>query len=143
MLAIFKKKATSKSRFDTLIAEGTEIKGDVIFNGGLHVDGKVEGQIKAADDKLQAIVRLSEDGVVKGNIVAPEVIINGRVHGDVYSSDHIVLAPKASITGNVYYNLIEMAVGAEVNGSLVHQKERQLKSDLPVSIVSPLAGTSD
>lgn len=143
MLDILKNKTASKSRFDTLIARGTEIKGDVIFTGGLHVDGAVEGQIKAADDNPQAIVRLSEDGMVNGNIVAPEVIINGRVQGNVYSSEHVVLAPKASITGNVYYNLIEMAVGAEVNGNLVHQKDRQPKSDVPVSIVSPLAGTSE
>jgi cytoskeletal protein CcmA (bactofilin family) len=119
------KKKNSGSQFDTLIAQGTEITGDLILAGGLHIDGKIEGQIKAADDNQQAIVRLSEEGEVIGDILAPHIIINGKVHGDVYSSEHIELAPKASITGNVYYNLIEMAMGAEVNGNLVHQKDAQ------------------
>ena len=53
------------------------------------------------------------------------MILNGSVQGDVYASEHIELAPNARITGNVYYNLIEMAMGAEVNGNLVHQIDVQ------------------
>ena len=124
-------------RFDTLIADGTTIKGDLVLSGGLHVDGKVEGQISACDDNEQAVVRLSEAGEVYGDIVAPHIIINGKVHGDIYSSEHVELAPKASITGNVYYNLIEMAMGAEVNGNLVHQKESSDEGQS--SVVRPIA----
>ena len=58
-----------------------------------------------------------------GDINAPHVIINGTVNGDVYASAHLELAEKASINGSVYYNLIEMAMGASVNGNLVHQRE--------------------
>ena len=56
-------------------------------------------------------------------MIAPHIIVNGTVHGDVYASKHIELASNASIKGNVYYHLIEMAMGAEVNGNLVHHKE--------------------
>jgi cytoskeletal protein CcmA (bactofilin family) len=42
------------------------------------------------------------------------------VTGDVHAVEHVELAPQARIRGDVYYNLIEMAIGAEVNGSLVH-----------------------
>ncbi|OZG70036.1 cell shape determination protein CcmA [Hahella sp. CCB-MM4] len=131
-----KSKPTSGGRFDTLIAKGTELKGDVTFSGGLHIDGTIEGQIRSAPDNNGAIVRISEAGEIRGNVVAPHVIINGTVHGDVYSSEHIELAPKASITGNVYYNLIEMAMGAEVNGNLVHQKD----VDKPQDKVEPISG---
>ncbi|WP_020406084.1 bactofilin family protein [Hahella ganghwensis] len=128
-----KSKPSSGGRYDTLIAKGTELKGDISFSGGLHIDGRIEGQIYSAPDNNGAIVRISEAGEVHGNVMAPHVIINGTVHGDVYSSEHIELAPKASITGNVYYNLIEMAMGAEVNGNLVHQKDADKEKVEPIT----------
>ncbi|OEY66527.1 bactofilin family protein [Marinobacter sp. X15-166B] len=109
-------------QFDTMVSAKTAIEGDVHFSGGLHVDGKVRGKI-TADDTGEAILRISEAGEVRGDIVAPYVIVNGTVHGDVYAGVHLELAAKASIHGNVYYNLIEMAMGAAVNGNLVHQQE--------------------
>lgn len=108
--------------FDTLISSRTRVDGDVQFSGGLHVDGHVHGKV-VAEEGSDAVLRISQIGEVAGDIVAPHVIINGTVHGDVYASAHLELAEKASINGNVYYNLIEMAMGASVNGNLVHQRE--------------------
>ncbi len=112
----------ASGHFDTLISSRTRVDGDVQFSGGLHVDGHVHGKV-IAEEGSDAVLRISEIGEVSGDIVAPHVIINGTVHGDVYASAHLELAEKASINGNVYYNLIEMAMGASVNGNLVHQRE--------------------
>jgi cytoskeletal protein CcmA (bactofilin family) len=119
-----KKKSHAKlpANFDTLISVNAQLEGDLNFSGGLHLDGKVKGTIRA-DAGGEAIVRISQAGEVDGDVIAPHIIINGTVHGDVYSSKHIELASKASIKGNVYYHLIEMTMGAEVNGNLVHHKE--------------------
>jgi cytoskeletal protein CcmA (bactofilin family) len=108
--------------FDTLVSSRATIHGDVHFSGGLHVDGKVCGTL-VADDGSDAVLRISEVGTVEGDIRAPHVIINGTVKGDVYASAHLELAENAAIHGNVYYNLIEMAMGASVNGNLLHQNE--------------------
>lgn len=108
--------------FDTLISSRTTVEGDVHFSGGLHVDGCIRGKV-VADEGADAVLRVSEVGEVTGDINAPHVIINGTVNGDVYASAHLELAEKASINGSVYYNLIEMAMGASVNGNLVHQRE--------------------
>lgn len=108
--------------FDTLVSSRTRVDGDVQFSGGLHVDGHIHGKV-VAEEGSDAVLRISQIGEVAGDIVAPHVIINGTVHGDVYASAHLELAEKASINGNVYYNLIEMAMGASVNGNLVHQRE--------------------
>ena len=51
---------------------------------------------------------------------------DGIVKGDVFASRRVELGPTARVTGNVYYNLIEMAIGAEINGKLVHQPEGQV-----------------
>jgi len=54
---------------------------------------------------------------------APHVIINGRVDGDVFSSEHVELAANAVVNGTVHYKLIEMVMGAQVNGSLIHETD--------------------
>lgn len=115
-----KSKGKKASKVDTLIGSHTEIRGDVIFTGGLHVDGKVIGNVISESDS-GSVVSLSEQGVIEGEVHVPNVVLNGNVIGDVYSDTHIELAERARIKGNVYYSYIEMARGSEVNGSLVHQ----------------------
>lgn len=110
----------SKARIDTLIGRNTELQGDLSFDGGLHIDGKVAGNVFATSDP-HAVVNISENGDVNGEVRVPHVVVNGTVRGDVYASERLELAPNAKVSGNVFYNLIEMAAGAEVNGKLVHQ----------------------
>ena len=115
-----KKRRTAK--IDSLIGQNTEIRGDVIFTGGLHVDGKVVGNVIAEDKG--ALLTVSDQGAVEGEVKVPNVILNGAVIGDVYANERIELAARAKVSGNVFYNLIEMAIGAEVNGKLVHRAEK-------------------
>ncbi|HSS07261.1 MAG TPA: polymer-forming cytoskeletal protein [Rhodanobacteraceae bacterium] len=112
----------------TLIAEGTVIRGDVEFIGGLHLDGMIEGAISA--DGADAVLTLSEKGRVNGEIRASNAVINGRVHGDIVVAERLELASGARIEGNVYYKVLEMAAGAQVNGKMIYQSEapRQLAS---------------
>ncbi|ROR29714.1 bactofilin family protein [Inmirania thermothiophila] len=106
-------------RVTTLIGRGTTVVGDVRFRGGLHVDGVVSGNI-VAEEGAEAMLTVSEEGRIEGEVRVPVVVLNGTVLGDVHAGEHIELAPKARVSGNVYYGVIEMAAGAEVNGSLVH-----------------------
>lgn len=92
-----------------------------MFSGGFHIDGKVKGNVLAHG--ATSLLTLSDQGVVEGEVRVPNVILNGTVIGDVYASERVELSSKANIIGNVYYNLIEMAMGAEVNGKLVHHAE--------------------
>ncbi len=88
------------------------------------MDGTIKGRV-VAEEGSDAVVRLSEvGGEIVGDVVAPpHIIINGKVKGDVHASAHLELAEKAVVTGNVYYQLIEMAMGASVNGNLVRKDE--------------------
>lgn len=115
-------KKRKAGKINTLLGQKTEIQGDIRFSGGLHVDGTVKGNV-SADNDGRSMLSLSESGVIEGAVSVPYVVLNGTVAGDVHSSEHVELAPKARITGNVHYNLLEMAVGAEVNGQLVHTHE--------------------
>jgi len=112
----------------TLISRDTVVVGDIHFSGSLEVEGTVRGSI-IADSGADALVRVVEKGCVEGEIRVPSVMINGSVHGDVYSSAKLELAPKGRVQGNVHYTLLEMAAGSEVNGSLTHHVDGQ---DAPV-----------
>ena len=114
------KRKTTTGKIDSLIGQKTELCGDVIFSGGLHVDGTVKGNV-VAEDGSDSVLTVSERGRIEGEVRVPSVVLNGTVVGDVHASEHIDLAAQARVTGNVYYALIEMAMGAEVNGSLVHR----------------------
>lgn len=119
------------TRIDSLIGQQTEIKGDINFTGGLHIDGKIEGNISAAESS-GSVLTLSDQGSIKGDVRVPNVILNGLVRGNVYAEEHIELALNARVIGNVYYNLIEMAMGAEVNGSLIHAADMTNQPALPL-----------
>jgi len=120
-----KQKNARAGKIDTLIGQNTELRGDVVFTGGLHVDGTVKGNV-IADQDSGSVLSLSERGVIEGEVRVPNVVLNGTVAGDVYASNHIELAAHARVTGNVYYKIIEMARGAEVNGNLVHRGENAI-----------------
>jgi len=121
------KKGASR-RIDSLVGNSTRIMGDLDFIGGLLIDGKVVGNITATEDE-NATITISENGYVEGEIQIPNIIINGTVEGNVYASNNLELAKNARVFGNVYYHLFEMAMGAEVNGKLVHVAEDHLVKD--------------
>lgn len=106
----------------TLIAGNCEITGDIRFSDQLQINGVVKGDISTREGS-QALVTISEKGRVEGEIRVPNVIVNGKVIGDIYSDKHIELAARAEIKGNVFYNLIEMVKGSLVDGKLVHVDE--------------------
>lgn len=123
-----KKKPRQTAQIDSLIGQNTEIHGDVIFNGGLHVDGKVKGNVISAESEEESVLTLSERGTIEGEVKVANVVINGTVIGDVHALTHVELAAQARVHGNVYYSLIEMAMGAEVNGNLVHRPDQSVVS---------------
>ena len=110
---------------DTLVGANTRISGDLHFTGGCHVDGTVNGSVTADPDSKSAL-SISEEGNIDGGVTVPYVVLNGIVRGDVFANQRVELGPTARVIGNVYYNLIEMAIGAEINGKLVHQPEGQV-----------------
>ena len=115
----------AKTKLDkgvTLIAANTEVEGDVRFSDQLYINGSVKGNIIAEEDGSATLV-VSEEGSVSGEIHVPNVVINGSVEGNVFAGERVELASKARVSGNVYYKLIEMQLGAMVDGQMVHKED--------------------
>src|SRR3989338_3017069 len=105
---------------DSLVGVKTDIKGDIAFSGGLRIDGKIKGNITSKGDGNSTLV-LSENAVVTGNVTVPHIITNGTIKGNVRAAERIELQPKAEISGDVCYKVIEMSLGAVINGNLVRE----------------------
>lgn len=122
-----KNKKIKSSKIDTLVGQGVEVSGDIKFNGGLHLDGVVKGNVSSAESAEGAVLVISDQGRVEGDVYVAYAVINGEVIGNVYASEKLELSAKARISGNVEYNLLEMASGAEINGQMLHAvKARKL-----------------
>lgn len=107
-------------RIDTLIGAGTQVVGDVHFQGGLHVDGAIQGNVLALPG-VAATLSVSDSGLIQGSVQVPNVVLNGAVTGDIHASERVELGTTAKVAGNVHYGLIEMAMGAQINGKLIHE----------------------
>ena len=142
---MFRRKQIPHNKVDTLVGSNSQVNGDLGFSGHCHIDGVVKGSVNADADS-QSALSISEEATVEGGVTVPYVVLNGIVRGDVVASQRVELGPTARVIGNVYYNLIEMAIGAEINGKLVHQPEGQVplleQSSAAVEPPTPIASAS-
>jgi len=114
-----KKTRPTQKRLDSLIGAGTRVDGDILFSGGLRVDGIVHGKVSTLDNQPGTLV-ISEHAKIEGEVRVSHVVINGAVTGPVSASDHLELQAKAQVHGDVVYRTLEMHVGAIVQGKLMH-----------------------
>jgi len=119
-----KKKGLS---IDTLIGQDAAIEGDVTFSGGLRLDGRVRGNVLAAEGKSSMLV-ISEKGVVEGEVRVDHLILNGTVTGPVHAAELLELQPHARVYGEVRYAALEMHQGAIVEGRLVPLVQTEVRA---------------
>lgn len=139
MLGQGKKESTENAAVNTIIGQQSRVEGNIHFTGSLHIDGDIKGNIIAAEGS-SSVLTVSEHGSIEGDVQVTTVVLNGTVNGDIRSEERIELASKAKVNGDVYYHLIEMAMGAQVNGSLIHRDE---SSTSVVSFGRDVAGTTE
>lgn len=120
-----------------LIGEGMTVRGELRFTDGLRIDGEVVGDVIAVGEGPSILV-VSENARVLGRVAASHVIINGEIRGPVTAEQLLELQPKARITGDVRYELLEMHQGAMIDGEL-----RPLKSASDRQPALKLAASND
>ncbi len=108
----------------TVVGVDTVIEGDLVFSAGMHLDGTIKGNVHGRPDTDATLV-VSRTGRVEGDVTVDNLVLDGTIIGDVRACNRVELATDARIAGTVSYRLLEMAMGAEVNGQLVHVEEEQ------------------
>lgn len=139
-----RKKSTGKlaTMTPTVIAEGAHVLGDLKFYGALIVEGEITGNIIAQEGGEPSVTVLDK-GLVRGEVRAPSVVVSGRVKGDIHADQLVELANGAVVEGNVYYTVLEVAKGAQVNGSLVQGQTDQKLAKSAASDASQANTRSD
>jgi cytoskeletal protein CcmA (bactofilin family) len=117
------------------IGKSLQIKGEVISSESLYIDGKVEGAINLPDSR----VAVSRDAQVSANITAREVVVFGKVSGNIYASDRVDIRSEGSFTGDVTAQRISVGDGAFFKGGIDISKPGQQK----VGIVDAKISTND
>ena len=115
---MFGRRKQVSTRIDTLLGKTARLDGDLEFSGGLHLDGRVNGNVRSNAEDGGAL-SVSESGFIEGNVEVTNIVMNGTVNGDMYARDRLVLGGSARVNGNVHYGVIEMAPGAVITGKLI------------------------
>lgn len=136
-------KAIEVTKLSSLISDNLEIVGDVLFSGGLRVDGKIEGNVLGKVGEASLLV-LSDKGSITGRVRAHNAVINGVIAGDLEVEHFLELQDNARVSGNITYRQLQMNCGAVVEGRLEKADEAAAEKkviDLPV--VNPQVGRAD
>lgn len=95
----------------TLIGAGTTLRGDLISNADLRIDGTIIGNIQST-----AKVVVGEKGVVEGDISGNQADIIGKVSGNIKAKDLLQLRGDAAVNGNLYAGKLQIEPTASFNG---------------------------
>ena len=111
-----------RPEIDSLIGIAARIEGDLVFSGGLRIDGEVFGNV-IAEDGVDNMLVVSEHARIQGVVRCATVVVNGTIAGSVHASEVLELQAQDRIVGDVHYKLLEMQGGAVVTGVLKHQPD--------------------
>jgi cytoskeletal protein CcmA (bactofilin family) len=124
----------------TVIGENCVIEGDVTFEKTIEVHGKIIGTLKIAENCTSASLVIKKTGIVEGDVYGSDVVIEGEVVGNVSGKKEIKIENSAFISGNVYYDILDVQGGATINGNLIRNKGKEPqklenKSSAPVESI--------
>ncbi|MBT4592345.1 MAG: polymer-forming cytoskeletal protein [Porticoccaceae bacterium] len=97
-----------------IIGAGVKMEGQIVSRENIVVDGLIKGGIIAEDHQ----VLVSDSGVVKGNIHASVVLVQGSVTGDITANQNVVIAASGNIIGNIESPRVTLQDGAKFKGSI-------------------------
>src|SRR5213082_2035547 len=103
------------------IGKSLVIKGEVTGSESLYIDGRVEGSINLAGNR----VTVGRNGVVSANINAREIVVIGKVRGNLTASDRVDIRSDGSLTGDVVAARISIEDGAFFKGGIDIRKAGQ------------------
>jgi cytoskeletal protein CcmA (bactofilin family) len=124
--------ASSTAADPATIGRSLQIKGEVIGSESLYIDGNVEGAINLPDSR----VTVSRDAQVSANITAREVVVFGKVSGNIYASDRVDIRSEGSLTGDVTAQRISVGDGAFFKGGIDISKPGQGKAGMVIAGIS-------
>lgn len=120
---------------DNIVGEGTNVRGDLRGPGGFRIDGAVTGKVE-----VEGPVIVGEKGSIEGTLRARDIVILGRVDGDVVAQNHLEVGPRGRVTGDVTGTSVKVHPGGAFHGA-IHVGEggekRLPAATNPIGILAP------
>lgn len=136
-------KAIQVTKLSSLVADNIEIVGDVVFSGGLRVDGRIEGNVLGKEGERSLLV-VSNRGAITGRVRVHDAVVNGRIDGDLEVEHFLELQASAHISGHIIYRQLQMDCGAVVDGQLEKVEEATVdKKVVDISVAASLPGRAN
>jgi len=107
-----KKAAPAVGAINTLLGDGSRFKGTIECEGTVRIDGKVDGKILARDSVI-----VGETGIIKADIMAPNIVIGGKVTGNITAESKVELLPAAQLYGDIQTPILAIAEGVIFQGN--------------------------
>ena len=112
-----------ESKLNSIIGKGSNCEGEIVVGGGLKIDGKFKGKIKADS------VFVGKEAVIEATVETNVAVIGGKVMGDVTARESLELQPKSELVGNVTTKNLIVGESAILDGFCdMGQKERRAKA---------------
>ena len=124
---------TSTSAEQATIGKSLFIKGEITGSESLFVDGKVEGSINLSGNR----VTIGRNGQVAANITAREIVVLGKVRGNVSATDRVDIRAEGSLNGDVSAARISIEDGAFFKGGIDIRKPESKSG--PAAVAAPAA----
>ncbi len=126
---------TAPAGDQAVISKGLFVKGEISGTESLYIDGKVEGAINLPGNR----VTIGRNGTAGANVTAREVVVMGKVRGNVSASDRVDIRAEGALSGDVSAARISIEDGAFFKGGIDIRKADAKPGQTPGA---PAAGQS-
>src|SRR5919109_5541345 len=113
--------ATMNTAEQATIGKSLIIKGEVTGSESLYIDGRVEGSINLPGNRIT----VGRNGVVSANMTAREIVVIGKLKGNLTATDRVDIRNEGSLTGDVIAQRISIEDGAFFKGGIDIRKPGQ------------------
>ncbi len=124
--------APPADKIENVVGHSCTVRGDLSAEGAFRVDGTIEGSVES-----KTAVVIGETGAVTGNVRAADVLVAGKVHGNVCSTGHLEIMATGSIEGDIDAKSLRVETGGSFAGTSHMGKDAAASSDSKVPPLPP------
>ena len=107
-----KEAAPTADKIENVVGRSCTVHGDLLADGAFRVDGTIEGSVES-----KASVVVGESGAVKGNVKAVDVLVAGKIHGNVCTTGHLDIMSTGVIEGDIDAKSLRVEIGGVFAGT--------------------------
>ena len=137
------KKETHLAKDHSVIGKNIKFRGELIGTEDLHIEGTVEGTVIMEGQNLS----IGEEGILNANIHAQNLVINGKLTGDVLADELIEIRKSAVVKGNLIAPRIQLDDGGKFRGSMdmidTDQEKKERHAEFKQKLIHPHLPTKD